>query len=64
MWLGIDHADSAKYLAAFRDNRRTGVEADLWIALHKRIVAKALILAGIFDDQRFGIRDRVRTEAL
>ncbi len=61
-WDVIDDAQSAKRMTVARNERRTGIEADVRLAVHDRVFAEAHILEGIVDDEDPATSDGVRTE--
>ncbi len=46
-WLAVDHAQGAEVVAIRRGQRRAGIEADMRIAEHQRVVAKTRVLQRI-----------------
>ena len=61
-WDVIDDAQSAKRMTVARNERRTGIEADVRLAVHDRVFAEAHILESIVDDENPATPDGVRTE--
>lgn len=51
-WLVIHGAEAAHGQAIGRNQRKAGVEADVWWLLHQRVVAEARILQCVLNDQR------------
>ncbi|KAF1055606.1 MAG: hypothetical protein GAK43_00401 [Stenotrophomonas maltophilia] len=50
---GIEHPQGAQRQAIAADQRRTGVEADVRIAGHRRVVMEAHVFAGVFHHHDF-----------
>ena len=59
----VEDAEGADRLAPGRGDRLAGVEADVRVGEHGRVVGEALVIAGVADDGRLRVEDRVGAEA-
>ena len=60
--LRVEDADCADPVAGGRDERRTGIEADVEFAGHDGVFGKALVGGSVRDDQHLIVEDRMAAE--